>query len=72
MHTCKYKFSSEENLQQHKACHGQAENGEERVFICNRCFLKYDKVIGMFLVLKYVAIKGKQVKYLHVQENTMV
>ncbi|XP_042863119.1 zinc finger X-chromosomal protein-like [Penaeus japonicus] len=43
VHTCKYKFSSEENLQQHKACHGQAENGEERVFICNRCFLKYDK-----------------------------
>nr|XP_045603901.1 uncharacterized protein LOC123761761 isoform X1 [Procambarus clarkii] len=41
--TCKYKFSSEDNLYQHHKCHGQAGSGEERVFTCHRCFLKYDK-----------------------------
>ncbi|XP_071513038.1 uncharacterized protein [Panulirus ornatus] len=41
--TCKYKFSSEENLYQHQECHGQPGSSEERVFTCHRCFFKYDK-----------------------------
>ncbi|XP_069939489.1 zinc finger protein 39 isoform X2 [Cherax quadricarinatus] len=43
LRTCKYKFSSEDNLNQHQQCHGQPGSGEERVFTCHRCFLKYDK-----------------------------
>ncbi|XP_042204629.1 zinc finger protein 227-like isoform X2 [Homarus americanus] len=41
--TCKYRFSSEENLFQHQECHGQPGSGEERVFTCHQCFFKYDK-----------------------------
>ncbi|CAL4060914.1 unnamed protein product, partial [Meganyctiphanes norvegica] len=47
--TCKYKFSSEENLTIHRKIHGG--KGEERTFFCLHCDTKFDKWVSCQLHL---------------------